>query len=110
MHIKATLCVSIYFIVKIEIITVSTRFGKCVKNVFVKVDKKHAINIVSMRGRYLKVAFLYLLCRRICRRVSSIWAINICMYVCMYTRILIPHFSVSRTFTSMPINGLNINF
>ena len=84
MHIKATLCVSIYFIVKIEIITVSTRFGKCVKNVFVKVDKKHAINIVSMRGRYLKVAFLCLLCRRICRRVSSIWAINICMYVCMY--------------------------
>ena len=28
--------------------------------------------------------FLYLLCRHICRRVSSIWAINICMYVCVW--------------------------
>ena len=28
--------------------------------------------------------FLCLLCRHICRRVSSIWAINVCMYVCMY--------------------------
>ena len=54
--------------------------------------------------------FLCLLCRHICRRVISIWAINICMYVCMYTRILISDFSVFRTFTSMPINGLNVKF
>ena len=29
-----------------------------------------------------------------------------CMYVCMYTRILISEVSVFRMFTSMPINGL----
>ena len=33
----------------------------------------------------------------------------VCM-MCMYTRILISDFSVLRTFTSMPINGLNIKF
>ena len=34
--------------------------------------------------RILHAFLLCLLCRHICRRVSSIWAINICMYVCMY--------------------------
>ena len=71
------------------------------------------INVIKQYEKTL-LMFLCLLCTHICRRVSSIWAINICMYVCMYvcmyTRILISDFSVFRTFTSMPINGLNIKF
>ena len=50
-------------------------------------------------------SFLCLLCRHICRRVSSILGDQY-----MYTEILISEVFVFRTFTSMPINGLNINF
>ena len=42
---------------------------------------KHNLSTACKR---LATTFLCLLCRHICRRVSSIWAINICMYVCMY--------------------------
>ena len=55
--------------------------------------------------------------------VPVIFGTNFCVYCvdtyvvvwaqfgrCMYTRILIPDFSVFRTFTPMPINGLNVNF
>ena len=34
----------------------------------------------------------------------------ICMYVCMYTRILISEVSVLHTFTFMPINGRSATF
>ena len=44
------------------------------------------LNNIYVIKQYEKtlLMFLCLLCRHICRRVSSIWAINICMYVCMY--------------------------
>ena len=99
-----------------------SRYGRkyCSKRRYVKAKDTKSYSVVPVQLRvpvfvfwtvnFFKNLFLCLRCdiRHICRRLSSIWLVNISMY--MYTRILISNFCLFREFMSTPTNSLNINF